>query len=64
MKTTHFALVCLFPAIFIILGRIPVSPQDARPASIFPDSYLEGVAEFDLAIDLQGDLRGNFGPCG
>ncbi len=30
----------------------------------FPDKLLEGTGDFDLALTLQGDLRGNYGPCG
>jgi hypothetical protein len=30
----------------------------------FPEKLLEGAPDFDLAIFLQGDLRGNYGPCG
>lgn len=30
----------------------------------FPEKILEGTDRFDVALTVQGDLRGNFGPCG
>lgn len=56
-------LVCLFAAGFLCgYGFAP--QQVAPPATRFPASLLEGNPSFNLAIMLQGDLRGNFGPCG
>ena len=37
--------------------------QDAAAAT-FPEQILQGTDNFNLAIDLFGDSRGNFGPCG
>ncbi len=30
----------------------------------FPEALLDGDAHFDVALHLQGDIRGNVGPCG
>jgi len=38
--------------------------QTTPQGTQFPDGLLEGNPNFNLAIMLQGDLRGNFGPCG
>ena len=56
-----FALLLLFqaPAIAQSSGQAA-----AAPATIFPDKLLEGMKNFNMAILLQGDIRGNFGPCG
>jgi hypothetical protein len=65
MKGRYFASICLLLPIFLIglsASTIPQTPA-GKPGS-FPDSLLAGVPKFDLAILLQGDLRGNFGPCG
>ena len=40
-------------------AQSPVSTERA-----FPEKLLEGTSTFDLAVSLQGDLRGNYGPCG
>ena len=40
-------------------AQTPVSGADA-----FPEKLLDGTARFDVALTLQGDLRGNYGPCG
>jgi hypothetical protein len=41
------------------------APRAAQaPASSFPESLLEGEEVFDFALLMQGDARGNFGPCG
>ena len=56
-------LVCLLAAGF--RSGYGFAVQQAIPqATQFPDSLLEGNPNFNLAIMLQGDLRGNFGPCG
>jgi hypothetical protein len=36
----------------------------ASKGGTFPEKLLEGTAHFDLALSLQADLRGNYGPCG
>jgi hypothetical protein len=48
----------------LVAGFPYMGPQAAPVASGFPDSLLEGKPEFNLAILLQGDIRGSFGPCG
>ncbi len=56
-----FALLLLFqaPALAQSSGQAAVTP-----ATIFPDKLLEGMKNFNMAILLQADIRGNFGPCG
>jgi hypothetical protein len=39
------------------------SAQTPTPAD-FPAEILQGMDNFNLAIDVYGDVRGNFGPCG
>jgi hypothetical protein len=52
----------------LLVAIVPANEAGAQvPASgtgAFPEKLLEGTAHFDLALSLQGDLRGNFGPCG
>jgi hypothetical protein len=38
--------------------------QSPAGAGAFPEALLKGKSPFDAAIFYQGDLRGNFGPCG
>jgi len=65
MKRRYFASICLLLPIFLIGLSVPTIPQTPAGKSIgFPDKLLEGVSKFDLVMLLQGDLRGNFGPCG
>jgi hypothetical protein len=40
------------------------APAQAPAATEFPVQLLQGSENFNLAIDIYGDLRGNFGPCG
>jgi hypothetical protein len=55
--------LCL-PMIFAASApQSPVSPQ-APAVTEFPAELLKGSENFNLAIDIYGDLRGNFGPCG
>lgn len=43
--------------------QAPAPPAPA-PATTFPEKLLEGEPDFNLAFLIQGDLRGNYGPCG
>ncbi len=57
---------------FLLVARFctasgPARPQataPAAPATTFPEKLLEGEPDFNLAFLIQGDLRGNYGPCG
>jgi hypothetical protein len=40
-------------------AQVPASKE-----GVFPGDLLEGTERFDVALTLQGDLRGNYGPCG
>jgi len=40
-------------------AQVPASKED-----VFPGNLLEGTERFDVALTLQADLRGNYGPCG
>jgi hypothetical protein len=58
-------LYLLFLSLFF--SASPGRPQDAPPAAtatVFPVALLEGEPNFTFALMLQGDLRGNVGPCG
>ena len=44
--------------------QIPGSAPQEIAATTFPEPLLQGTDNFNLAIDLFGDSRGNFGPCG
>ncbi len=39
------------------------APQESVPTK-FPEQLLQGTDNFNLAIDIYSDARGNFGPCG
>jgi len=40
-------------------AQVPASKE-----GVFPGNLLEGTERFDVALTLQADLRGNYGPCG
>jgi hypothetical protein len=67
MKKEFKALLLLLAGLFAAPG-FPREPQAKAPppaaAATFPDAYLAGTADFNLALQIQGDLRGNYGPCG
>jgi hypothetical protein len=50
--------------LFLASALLPSAGFAQTPGDAFPEKVLEGKAPFDLAIFYQGDLRGNFGPCG
>ncbi len=51
------SLVCAYPA-------VRAGQNQETAATGVPESLLGGNPDFDLAISLQADERGNFGPCG
>jgi hypothetical protein len=65
---TAFGLwLCCFA--LLLLFQAPAMAQSSGQTSVtlattFPDKLLEGMKNFNMAILLQGDIRGNFGPCG
>ncbi len=56
-------LLCCSLQLGLPVGRI-ASPGQEPVAQEFPSELLQGKEEFSIAIDLQGDIRGNVGPCG
>jgi hypothetical protein len=65
-KMKHW--LCSLLAIPFCTGILAVESARIRQAGGatpgFPAQLLEGAEKFNLAIDVFGDLRGNFGPCG
>jgi hypothetical protein len=55
----------LFFSLFVtaIPGQQEETPPSAA-ATVFPAALLDGEPNFSLALMVQGDLRGNVGPCG
>lgn len=48
-------------------GFLPALNSAQTPAAaqnVFPEQLLEGNPNFQFALLLQGDARGNVGPCG
>jgi hypothetical protein len=66
MKKNLLRLTVLLLLGAVALGNLVFAWQAsaASAASSFPEKLLEGTPEFNLAILLQSDARGNFGPCG
>lgn len=59
------------PLLFLCLPVVFPAPAPQSPGATqtpvpteFPEQLLNGSETFNLAIDVYGDLRGNFGPCG
>jgi len=58
--------------ILLVLSAVMLGSPWLRPAgglqtpsaTEFPTQLLQGAENFNLAIDITGDARGNFGPCG
>jgi hypothetical protein len=49
----------------LLLLAVPGEGQKRDPAQAdFPPNLLDGITAFNLGIFLEGDLRGNFAPCG
>lgn len=59
----RFLLCALLLTASVASGQVPVQGQ-APQSGTFPAELLEGTASFDVAVTVQGDLRGNYGPCG
>ena len=58
----QFPFLLLLAFVALVPGALGQSPE--LVPGVFPEALLDGMARFDLAISYQGDLRGNFGPCG
>jgi hypothetical protein len=59
----HLSILLLFGA--AALSNLVFGWQAPAPATTsFPEKLLDGTPDFNLAILLQGDARGNVGPCG
>ena len=55
----------VFLICWLLLALTPsLAPAQSPAPPAFPEALLEGMSKFNLAILLQGDIRGNFGPCG
>jgi hypothetical protein len=59
----RFLLCALLLTVSVASGQVAVQGQAPESGS-FPAELLEGTASFDVALTVQGDVRGNFGPCG
>ena len=57
--------VAALPLILLVLcAAVPGTPGQQPAAAAFPEKLLEGAPDFNVAFLIQGDLRGNYGPCG
>jgi hypothetical protein len=59
------------PFLFVLIAVMLIAPasrqaggMQIQAAAEFPAQLLQGDENFNLAIDITGDARGNFGPCG
>jgi hypothetical protein len=59
----RFLLCALLLTASVASGQVRAQGQ-APESGTFPEELLEGTASFDVALTVQGDLRGNYGPCG
>jgi hypothetical protein len=59
----RFLLCALLLTVSVASGQVAVQGQAPESGSL-PAGLLEGTASFDVALTVQGDVRGNFGPCG
>ena len=50
--------------LFLVSASLGPAGFAQSPGDAFPEKLLDGKTPFDLAVFYQGDLRGNFGPCG
>ena len=57
-------LLCLPLMQGVKAQQIPGGVPQESAAAKFPDQLLEGAGNFNLAINVYSDARGNFGPCG
>ena len=73
MSLNKSCLILLLLCFSCCLAALPAqslqTPQSAGTAqgsvpTDFPVSLLQGEEDFNLAIDVYADSRGNFGPCG
>lgn len=64
MVFDFFKILC---GALLAAGMFPNQVSAQMPGSkvgSFPERLLDATDHFDLALTLQGDLRGNYGPCG
>ncbi len=59
-----FVLLGLSLMFFAAPALRPAGAFQAPAAAELPAQILQGLENFNLAIDAFGDSRGNFGPCG
>jgi hypothetical protein len=62
-KNAKYKLILLLLVAFIAMCISGAGTTGQVPAG-FPAVMLEGEEDFNFAILLQGDARGNYGPCG
>lgn len=63
-KNCLFLVVFCFSLSIAAAGLQSPGAAQAPAATGFPAQLLEGTDDFNLAINIYGDSRGNFGPCG
>jgi hypothetical protein len=58
----HLAMiVCLAP---VTIAAFQAGPAPVPAPADVPEALLNGDPNFNLALLIQADLRGNYGPCG
>jgi len=62
-RTGRFLACGLLLAASVASGQGGAQGQAPDPGT-FPEKLLEGTPGFEVALTVQGDLRGNYGPCG
>jgi len=64
-KILLVSLLVLFASPLAGTGIAQTPGQTAvAPSNSFPETLLDGAPKFGMVVFYQGDLRGNFGPCG
>ena len=64
MIDTKIRLGILIWGILTLVAAPATGQEKAVPPGTFPEELLAGNDSFDFALLLQGDARGNVGPCG
>lgn len=60
----NWLLFLFLPILIARTGMQEPSPAATSAPATFPEDLLKGEPNFSFALLFQGDLRGNFGPCG